>query len=253
MNVAVYTCITNSYDSLSLPRYINSKLDYYCFNDGSIDVCEPWVSVRLNDIQNPKDANRKLKLLPHQNDILKTYDITIYIDGSIEIVSDLNFIIDYIVNTEGHTFIYEHKYRNCIYDECIECYLSNKISLSSCRKMLAFLLNENVPPKIGLFEATILIRKSKNLECINLMNHWWDNYINSFGVRRDQIALMYTLWCNKLNVSTLGLPDYHYGNLNFKSKNNHTNSGLKSFYNWWVRRPGLKTLLKFKILKLDKD
>jgi hypothetical protein len=253
MKIAVYTCITNAYDSLSLPRFVNSKIDYYCFNDGSIDVCEPWVSVQLKDIQNPKDANRKLKLLPHQNDILKSYDITIYIDGSIEIVSDLNCIIGYIVNSEGHTFIYDHMYRNCIYDECLECYLSNKITFSACKNMLTFLLNEKMPIKIGLFEATILIRKSQNLDCIKLMNYWWDNYINSFGVKRDQIALMFTLWINKLNVTTLGLPDYHFGNLHFKSKNIHQNTGLKSFYNWWIRRPCLKILLKFKILKFDKN
>jgi hypothetical protein len=82
------------------------------------------------------------------------------------------------------------------------------------------------------------------------MDKWWESYFNSFGVKRDQIALMYTLWKYKLNVNSLGLPDFHVGHQHFKLKTGHQNNFLKQVINWWVRRPILILLMYLKIIKL---
>jgi hypothetical protein len=250
MKIAVYTCITNSYDSVISPKILNTNIDYYCFNDGSLKVKKPWINILIKDKLSPKDINRKIKLQPHLNDILKTYDLTIYVDGSIEILSDLQSLIDTIFLADGHTFVYSHNLRNCILEECKECYLSNKISLSSCRRMLRHLEIEGMNAGFGMFEAGVIIRKSRSNNCIFLMDKWWENYINSFGVKRDQIALMYTLWKNKLNVNSLGSPDFHNTHHHFKLKTSHKNIFLKQVFNWWVRRPFLILLIYFKIIKL---
>ncbi len=250
--IAIYTCITNGYDELSIPRIINPEIDYICFNDGSINVPQPWVNILINeDGMSPKDSNRFLKLLPHKSPILSKYDLTIYIDGSIEIQSDLNLLIEKVSASHHHTFIYKHSLRDCVYDECKECYFSNKISLTSCRKMVQFLKQQGVPQKLGLFECTILIRKNKTENCIRLMELWWGSYLNSFGVKRDQIALMYTLWKFNLDVSSLGLPDYHFDHEYFKAKTIHSKNVFNILYNWWIRRSFLLFLHKARLLKID--
>jgi hypothetical protein len=250
MKVAVYTCITNGYDSVISPKIVNPNIDYYCFNDGSISVCQPWIDILINENLSPKDINRKIKLQPHLNDILKSYDLTIYVDGSIEILSDLQSLIDSIYLEDGHTFVYNHNFRNCIIDECKECYLSNKISLNSCRRMLRQLEIEGMSAGFGMFEAGVILRRSNTKNCIFLMDKWWENYINSFGVKRDQIALMYTLWINNLTLNSLGSPDFHNGHQHFKLKSSHKNNFLKQVFNWWVRRPILILLIYLKIIKL---
>jgi hypothetical protein len=250
MKVAVYTCITNSYDSVISPKIINPNIDYYCFNDGSIKVKQPWIDILINENLSPKDINRKLKLQPHLNEILNKYELTIYVDGSIEILSNLQNLIDIMYLTDGHTFLYNHNFRNCILEECIECYLSNKVSLISCRKMRKHLEIEGMSAGFGMFEAGVILRKSKSIDCIFLMDKWWDNYMNSFGVKRDQIALMYTLWKYKLNVNSLGLPDFHNGHQHFKLKTSHKNIFFKQVFNWWVRRPIRILLIYLNIIKI---
>lgn len=251
MKIAVYTCITNNYDSIIAPRIINPNIDYLCFNDGTIEPIEPWTNIILNDNLTSKDTNRKIKLLPHLNEILNKYDITIYVDGSIEILSDLNTLMNEVILSKGHTFVYTHNLRNCIFDECLECYLSNKISLDSCRLMRNFLSNVGMKKNFGMFEAGVIIRKNHKVECVNLMNLWWENYINSFGVKRDQIALMYTLWKLKANINSLGSPDFYNTHNFFKLSNGHKSSLLIQLYNWWVRRSILKLLINLKIIKID--
>jgi hypothetical protein len=251
MKIAVYTCITNNYDSLIVPRVINPKIDYLCFNDGTIEINNPWISIMINENLSSKDTNRKIKLLPHLNEILSNYDLTIYVDGSIEILTDLNSLIKEVITSDGHTFLYNHNYRDCIFDECLECYLSNKISLDSCRLMRNYLSKVGMEKKFGMYEAGVIIRKNKIIDSVNLMNNWWKNYNGSFGVKRDQIALMYTLWKLKANINSLGSPDFHNSHKFFKLRYGHKTSLTIQRYNWWVRRSILIFLINLKILKID--
>jgi hypothetical protein len=251
MKIAVYTCITNNYDSLIPPRIINHNIDYLFFNDGTIKPKYPWMSILLNHDFSSKDTNRRIKLLPHLNEILSKYDLTIYVDGSIEILSDLSSLINEVNISDGHTFLYSHNYRNCIYEECLECYLSNKISLDSCRLMRNYLSKVGMEKNFGMYEAGVIIRKNNTIDNVTLMNNWWDNYINSFGVKRDQIALMYTLWKLKANINSLGSPDFSNSHKFFKLRNSHNTNITIQLYNWWIRRSILIFFINLKIIKID--
>lgn len=250
MKVAVYTCITENYDSLKTPNVINPKINYYCFNDGKSKVQHPWINISTDYNLSPKDTNRKIKIQPHNNELLKQYDLTIYVDGSIEILSDLGDLIEVVNKSDGHTFMYNHNYRNCIFEECRECYLSNKITLNSCVNMLDFLSRKGMSKNFGMYEAGVIIRKGSSQESIKLMNGWWENYYNSFGVKRDQIALMYTLWKTGLSVNALGVPDFYNSHLNFRLTNGHNVIILKRLFDWWVRRPLLIFFIKYKFIRL---
>jgi hypothetical protein len=252
MKIAVYTCITAGYDNITVPIQINDQIDYLCFNDGTVKPLFPWVDIKVDDNLDKKDINRYLKLAPHLNSLLSSYDLTIYIDGSIRILSNLNTLIDFVKKSPSDIFMYSHPFRNCVFQECKECFFSGKISLESYNQIVGYLKEIDMPKEYGLFEATIIIRKKFNNALQNLMNAWWNNYCNSFGAKRDQIALMVSLFRLQTGVTSLGLPDYHFKNEHFISQGFHRNKRVEALYSWWIKRSFLKLLSKFNIIKLAK-
>ena len=247
MKFAVYTCITNNYNALKVPKVVNSSVDYYCFHDGSISVLEPWISLKLNHNVSAKDLNRLIKIQPHLNEVLKTYDLTIYVDGSIEILSDLSELICMVMKSDGHTFMYNHNLRNCVYDECMECYLSGKISLRAFTRMRFYLETERMVKNFGLFEAGIILRKSRTLDSISLNNYWWANYENSFEVKRDQISLVYTLWRHGMTIMELGVPDFYLTHNHFRIYHHRHSLLIQRLVSWYILRPLRSALLKMVI------
>lgn len=124
MKIAVYTCITNAYDPLYPPVYVDHRLDYYYFSDSSSNLVEPW-KFKPIDLRhlNAKDQNRYIKM--HPNKVLPEYDVTLYIDGSIQIVGDIYEMITKALQLKGDIFLYDHPFRDCIYREAAVCALGS--------------------------------------------------------------------------------------------------------------------------------
>ena len=97
----VYTCITNDYDILNEPKYISLGFDYICFTDNSSLKSDVWQIRPL-----PKETEglsevkkqRFIKINPHL--YLKEYDISIWVDGNVELKGDLNELIDWNVRND---------------------------------------------------------------------------------------------------------------------------------------------------------
>lgn len=208
MRVAVYTCVTNGYDDISSPVILTPSVDYICFNDGSIDVPTPWKDVKIDRKYFGKDANRYLKILPHLNNILQVYDLTIYIDGSVKIVGDLTPLIQQINDKDELIGIYEHPYRNCIYKEAYACATIGHDWFWRIESQIISYKDNKYPANAGLFECGVLLRRHTDKNVQALMNAWWGAYQS--GIKRDQISLPYLAWRLGIPIHNLGRSDLRF-------------------------------------------
>lgn len=218
----VYTCITGFYDQLKSPQVTESNVDYICFTDNQDFHADGWQVRRLPFLHlNNIDANRHVKMMPHI--YLSEYDVSVYIDGNIEIVSPLDGLIE---STLSNSLIalYEHPFRDCIYEEAMECLLIGydwpwKIFSQLKRYKLSKYKQSN-----GLFECGVIFRRHHALEVINLMECWWKEYRH--GVKRDQISLPFLAWKMGVTIKNIGKSDFRYER-NYFSLNAHRNNRRK--------------------------
>jgi hypothetical protein len=198
--IAVYTCITQGYDTMKIPLSVDNRLAYFCFTDSPESVLPPWEfrPIGLKDLS-PKDQNRYIKMHPHE--FLPDYDVTVYVDGNIQIIGDLSALVDSLQHEPEDIFMFKHPWRNCIYPEAASCaHLSFDWIWKIASQMRRY-SKSGYPVENGLFEASVIIRKDSN-RLHRLMNAWWSEY--SSGVKRDQLSLTYVAWLLGIPLGSLG-------------------------------------------------
>lgn len=247
MRVAVYTCVTNNYDYIAAPTALTNGVDYLCFTDGSVIAPIPWENIHIDDAYSGKDANRYIKIMPHLNPRLASYDLTIYIDGVIDVVGDLTSLINGVENSSGNFFMYKHPLRNCVYLEARSCIESMKGSIKGISKSINQFKLEGLPENYGLFEGGVIIRKP-SARVKKLMEEWWGIYLS--GVKRDQLGLIYALWKTGLEVHSLGAPDHRLAQIYFKCRPGHEGDFLRRYFAWLIWRPVVGFLIDMKLIKL---
>ena len=228
--IAVYTCVTGGYDKIIKPAVINNEIDYLCFSDTYIDVPYPWKLIQIDEEEkfsglDKKTINRKIKITPHVFHYFNNYELTIYIDGNIEILSDLSLLVETVKSQDEKIFMYDHFGRNCLYEEATECLLIGYDWQWNIYSQMRKYKRSGFPSHYGLFECSIIIRK--NDPSINmLMDEWYKEYIN--GVKRDQLSLMYVAWSNMFEIKSLGRSDARFLKKNFNLvPHKASNSSLK--------------------------
>lgn len=212
MKVAIYTCITGEYDNLAVPVTVDPRLDYFFFTDKSRHTEFPWNLVAIDLPQLcAKDKNRFVKMHPHK--FLSEYDITIYIDGSIQIVGDIYSLILHTVNSKEEIFLYEHPERNCIFREGMACAHYSHDWIWTIASQMRKYRKDGYPADNGLFEAGVIIRKNTNTVS-SLMNMWWNEYCS--GAKRDQLSLPVIAWRLGVPLGSLGKSDFRCEQRYFK-------------------------------------
>lgn len=193
VKVVVYTCIWGRYDSILEPIFQNKKIDYRIITDQDIPNNSIWKKQELpKDIDyqkmSPIEINRLCKMLPHR--IFPSYDFSIYIDGNIRIITDLMPIIS---DMGSHT-LGIHKYPvDCIYEMKNIIIAGKRAKRKDVECQIKKYLEEGFPKHYGAYECNILVRKHNDLECIDVMEKWWEEF-NKTSSKRDQISLPYILW-----------------------------------------------------------
>ena len=222
----IYTCITNGYDSLyEIQSYI-SDYDFICYTDN------PHLKSRTWEIRNIPDHIKTLSYVKqqryiktHPHELFPEYDISIWIDGNIDILEDPTPLInEYCVEVP------EHPARNCIYKEGKECIAQRKDTSTNINKQLNRYKKEGFPNNYGLIQSGIIIRRHNNEKCIKLMNAWW-NEIEK-GSHRDQLSFNYVLWKNNdIDIfyldKTLFKSKYFYWNKGHGNKERTMNVAVK--------------------------
>ena len=201
-NKVVYTVITVGYDKLT-PQPKADGWDYICFTDNPELKSDFWqirmIPEKLNYLSNVK-KQRCIKLMAHK--YLSEYDLSIYIDGNITILGDINaFVEKNCTEDKGYFFIGKHPERDCIYDEALACVMWKKDTLENVSLNINSYASENFPKHYGLGQSCILIRYHNNQNCIKLDEFWWNEVLNKS--HRDQLSLFYSKWKTKTDIVLL--------------------------------------------------
>lgn len=173
---AVYTCITNDYDNIRIPKVVTPDVDYILFTDN------PKLTHTFWEVRYIKDANqREIKILPHK--FLPEYDATLWVDGNMFITSSVK---DFF--RSSHDFItVRHDKRDNVYDEGEAIIRMNKARAKDVQKQLDFYRSKKFVLK-QLYATGLMFRR--NNQRVNTICDKWYQQVEQF-THRDQLALPY--------------------------------------------------------------
>lgn len=221
--IAVYSCVTGGYDSLKEPVLYDDALDYYLISDKSSTETSVWKHEDIPEKAkkfNGGMVNRFCKLNPW--DFFVDYDYSIYIDGNIEIVSDIRNLCSIARESKIGLAMHLHNNRDCIYNESAICGLYKRGNLDAINRQMEKYRQEGFPEHFGMVEATIIIIDLKNPIAKKIMSDWWNELVSS-GSGRDQLSFPYVLWKNGYSISDIGcLGSDRIKNLKFRTKLHHS-------------------------------
>lgn len=192
----VYTCIIGGYDSLIEPKYITDGFDYICFTDDKSLKSDVW---EIRDLPKETDGltqikkQRFVKINPHL--LLKDYDISIWVDGNVDLKGDLNKFVKKYINDKSSIYVPKHPQRNCIYLESTVVGRMGKDKKEVMKPQMDRYKKEGFPENYGLLQSNILLRKHNKQDCIKLMEEWFNEVKK--GSHRDQLSFNYVSWKNK--------------------------------------------------------
>ncbi|SFB10776.1 glycosyltransferase domain-containing protein [Azotobacter beijerinckii] len=216
--IAIYTAITAGYDNLEELTYKSTEgnIDYLAFTDCDIHS-QFWKIIPLDEKYAHLDSvrkSRKPKIVGHP--VLENYDYTIWIDGNIDIIGDVNELIGLLDEHDLVTF--KHPSRNCVYEEAMACLSRKKDSTEVIKEHVEFLKRQGYPEKNGLNECNVLLRK-KTVALEQAMNAWWEIVLNRS--RRDQLSFNYIALKYNLKFTVMGDDNAHGKSKYFSLREKH--------------------------------
>lgn len=223
--MCVYTCIIGEYDSLKPVLFKDPRIDYICFVDIERQCYQNlgWKIRKIDfDFDAPAGAfaQRRIKILPHL--FLSEYDISVWVDGTFQIVGDVYSMIDNIIsrNSQKVCFMRKHPERDCIYQEAEAVKKFNKADPTIIDQQISAYRKDKFPEHFGLSETGIIIRKHNDPDCKELMNMWFDELLKY--TYRDQMCFYYCIWkLNFVKFEWLDLMQDKFFNGVIESKNKH--------------------------------
>ena len=195
----IYTALLGKYDNIP-PINKEKGYDYFLFTDISVPDKNNlnWTIIPIED--NIKNSNisiykkqRYYKTHPHL--YFQNYDLSIYIDTTIEIKGNLDEFLLKILSPNISIYTLEHPDRNSINNELDAVVFALKESKVNSDIVRNRYNRENYTYDNGLSENCLIVRKHNDLNCINFMNQWY--YEIKHYSHRDQLSFNYVLW--KLN------------------------------------------------------
>jgi len=177
MNI-VYTAISGGYDKLRPLGYKTPGWQYICFTDSPIRS-NGWDVKVMRLIGDKAKWTRKIKILNH---IYAPADVSIWVDGCIEITGDMNEFLSEI--PQGNLVIPKHPERTTLDGELKAC-----ISL---KKDDPALMTEQVKKygdlKYDFTQNTVIVRRG---DVIKAMSLWWREV--DYWSKRDQLSFGYSM------------------------------------------------------------
>ena len=211
--IVVYTCIIGNYDILRKPAIKVPQIDYVVFSDNENlkQNKKGWQYQSIDDEikkkckNNPVLINRYIKM--HPSEFFENYDYSLYVDGSIQIISDVRKCLAQIKNKSGLA-IHSHHSRVDVYEEINACLIQGLGNTEAIKLLNSKYKKENFPKHYGLFEAGIIACDLNNKIAIKILNSWYEEFFKS-NVLRDQLILPYVLWKNKLKKEDVGILGFY--------------------------------------------
>lgn len=195
--IAVYTVVFGGYDNIFQPRILPDNCDFYIITDNDGDFgafTKKDYDMKLVDGYSPTKKNRFFKM--HPEVVFPDYRFSIYIDGNVEIMSDLTALVNRL--SDNGVGFYAHGARNCIYNEVKACKILKKGNAKLLERQCVEYAKDGFPEQFGMVEATVIAREHNNEQCVKLMENWWGEFCK--WESRDQISFPYVLWKKKLKI-----------------------------------------------------
>jgi len=226
-NIVVYTAIFGDYDVLIDPEVVESSVDYVCFTDDETLTSEVWEIRNVTPMTDLALSNRRIKILAHE--YLEEYDISVYIDGNIQILERVEPIVEDYLSTTDFA-LYKHPERTSVFEEAEVCIEINKAEEDLIRDQMKHYHDAGFPDDRDLSENRILFRRHQKPEVRELMWSWWREV--SERVSRDQLSLMFVLW--KHDVEYNLIPHSVRDAPQFAIHPHRPNGYLESIWPYWM-------------------
>jgi len=203
-NKVVYTAMFGLYDKWEDPSEVDPEFDYVLFTDQNIKS----KVYQVINLHHEDKLERKIKIVPHQIEQLKHYDVFIWHDASIKPVDPI--AVSEIILADFT--IMKHPSHDCVYQEANACLSARKDKRETIESQIDKYRKEGMPKKFGMV-ATGLHSKLNIPEVRDFCDRWWDE-VNNHS-RRDQLSFNYCLWKYKPTFELKYVP---YKILNDKRK-----------------------------------
>ena len=193
-----YTVITGDYDSLKEPTQITKGWDYICFTENQklIDkTSENWKFIKMGHSSDKSKHQRKKKI--YNEWMFASYDVSVYVDGSMYINCDLNEFIDKNCKTDFN--LMNHPSRNCIYQEAAACIMLQKDNTATIMQQTLDYKEEGLPNDAGMVATGVMIRRHTP-EVIEFCRKWYIEILEHS--KRDQLSFNYVNWKTPINYTT---------------------------------------------------
>lgn len=194
----VYMAITGNADKVVPPKTRTDGFDYICYIDDMSKGAKGWemrpIPESLKGLSKAKQ-NRYIKTHPHE--FFSEYDFSIYIDGNVDLLGDINDFMkkNGISMDKGSIFLGKHPSRNCLYQERDVVVKMKKDTKENTEPMMKRYKDEGFPKNYGLSQNCIIFRYHNDPGCVKVMNQWWGQ-IEKYS-HRDQLSLFYVFWKNQ--------------------------------------------------------
>lgn len=216
--IAVYTAVFGSYDDIPEPYCKPDNCDFYLFTDQKqTNTKSAWKVRKLPScIEKMSNVEKNRYIKMHPDEIFDEYKYSIYIDGNVQVISDLT---EY-VNRIGRTGIgiHRHDARNCVYQELETIRRTGRETSENVEQHKKYLLSTGMPQNYGLLQCNVIVREHHNPVCISVMEDWWDEFCEY--TKRDQISLPHVLYMHGISVDEVGVLGFNvYKNPSFRVLN----------------------------------
>lgn len=245
--IAVYTVILDNYDPLRKPLHpqVKEEADFYCFTN--CDIASDFYTVVPIEkmFNNAALTNRYYKILSHP--CLNNYEYTIYIDGSLQIITNTFQQLIYQILGNNDLAVFRHQSRSCVYEEAKAIIYRRRATYKSVYDHVKRYSREKYPENVGLIEATAIIRNNQSSRVKEFVQMWWDEFYNN--AHRDQLSFNYIHW--KYPICLAHIPGTVSTNAYFKKYYRSTQLPPKTLYEkiigryWAIRIDLLNRRFKF--------
>lgn len=216
--IAIYTAVFGDYDCVPEPYCTPDNCDFYIFTDQKHeDESSIWKKKSIpNEIRKFSNAEKNRYLKMHPDRVFADYKYSVYIDGNVQIITDLTEYIN-MLGTIG-IGIHLHDSRSCVFDELEVIRRTRRESSENIKRHINYLKETGMPGNYGLLQCNVIIREHNNPVCLDIMDHWWQEYM--MYTKRDQVSLPHVLYLHGIEVNEIGiLGSSVYSNPSFRVVN----------------------------------
>ncbi len=190
--IAVFIAMFGGYDTVRDPLVFPDNVDYFLITDSKTEV-RKWNLLDPSgflpeELSSPAEKNRWCRMHPHL--IFPDHDVSVYVDSSTLITSDLTPLTKDL--SAFPIQLFAHKDRNCVYQELTACSIKGKMPFRAAKQQKQYLAGLGVPRHGGLLETPVVVQDLHAAKAAEVAETWWNEYLRF--PYRDQPALVSALW-----------------------------------------------------------